>query len=277
MNFDNICESAKYILSRTHIIPQIAIVLGSGLGDFAERLEEQIEIPYKDIPHFPVSTVTGHFGRFIFGKLGEKYVIAMQGRVHYYEGYTMNEIAFPVWVLRQMGVGNIIMTNAAGAINEEYSTGDFVTVVDHIKLTAESPLRGVTINELGPRFVDMTKAYSENLIEIAKEVAYGIGLNMHEGVYAFMGGPQYETPAEIRMLSVMGADLVGMSTVPEVIAAAQCGMNALVISCVTNFAAGINPENALDHSEVLKNGIETSENFAMLISGIIDRIKVNAD
>lgn len=176
-----------------------------------------------------------------------------------------------------MGVGNIIMTNAAGAINEEYSTGDFVTVVDHIKLTAESPLRGVTINELGPRFVDMTKAYSEDLIEIAKEVAYGIGLNIHEGVYAFMGGPQYETPAEIRMLSVMGADLVGMSTVPEVIAAAQCGMSTLVISCVTNFAAGINQEKSLDHSDVLKNGLETSENFAMLISGIIDRIKVNVD
>lgn len=273
MNFEKICEAAKYILSKTHIIPKIAIVLGSGLGDFAEVLKEKVEIPYKDIPNFPVSTVTGHFGKFIFGKVGEKYIIAMQGRVHYYEGYTMNEIAFPVWVLKQIGVNTIIMTNAAGAINEEYSVGDFVTVVDHIKLTADSPLRGFDINELGPRFVDMTKAYSPSLVEIAKEVAYGFGFDIHEGVYAFMGGPQYETPAEVRMLGVLGADLVGMSTVPEVIAAAQCGINTLVISCVTNYAAGINTEQSLNHSEVLNTGKDVSESFALLINGIIDRIK----
>lgn len=273
MEFNSIRESAKYVLSKTHIIPKIAVVLGSGLGDFAERLKDRVEIPYKDVPNFPVSTVTGHYGKFVFGKLGDKYIITMQGRVHYYEGYSMNELAFPVWTLKQMGVHTIVMTNAAGAINEEYSVGDFVTVVDHIKLTADSPLRGIDLNELGPQFVDMTKAYTPGLVEIAKEVAYGFGFDIHEGVYAFMGGPQYETPAEIRALGVLGADLVGMSTVPEVIAAAKCGIKTLVISCVTNYAAGIEANHSLGHEEVLDVGNEVSENFALLMSGIIDRIK----
>ncbi len=272
MEIQSVKETAAFLMSKIKVIPKLAIVLGTGLGEFAGRLEERVEIPYCNIPNFPVSTVDGHIGRFIFGKLEGKYVIALQGRVHYYEGYSMQEITFPIWVLREMGVENLILTNAAGAVNENYEPGDLVLVVDHIKMCADSPLRGIGDNEYGGRFHDMSKAYSEELAETVKEVAYGMGIPLEEGVYAYMGGPQFETPAEIRMLSLFGVDLVGMSTVPEVIVATHVGMKVLAISCVTNYAAGLAQKN-ITHDEVKEIGEAIKDKFELLMSGVIERIK----
>ncbi len=272
MEYGHISEAAGYILSKTHIVPEIAIVLGSGFGAFAENLENTVEIPYRDIPEFPVSTVTGHAGRFVFGKYRGKYVIVMQGRVHYYEGYSAQEVAMPVWTLRCAGVKTIILTNAAGGINTSYQVGDLVLISDHINMTGASPLRGVRLSEPEvPIFADMSRAYTPRLLELAEEVGYGLGLNLESGVYACMSGPQYETPAEIKMLRRYGADLVGMSTVFEVIAAAACGMEVLAMSCVTNMAAGIQSET-LEHDEVISVAEQAAETFEMLIGGVIERI-----
>lgn len=273
MDTEQVKATAAFLMSKVRVVPKIAVILGTGLGDFAEHIEERIEIPYCNIPNFPLSTVKGHRGRFVFGKIGDRYIAVLQGRVHYYEGYSMQEITFPVWVLRAMGVENIVITNAAGAINENYEPGDLVAVVDHIKLGIDSPLRGIGDNEFGNRFHDMTHVYSEELTETAKEVAYGMGMTLDEGVYAFMGGPQFETPAEIRMLSVLGADLVGMSTVPEAIVAAHTGMKVLAVSCVTNYAAGIT-DNPITHDEVQEIGASIKEKFEYLMDGIIERIRV---
>lgn len=273
MDIEQVKQTAAFLMSKVRVVPKIAIILGTGLGEFAQHIEDRIEIPYCDIPCFPLSTVKGHKGRFVFGKIGERYVAVMQGRVHCYEGYTMQEATFPVWVLRAMGVENLVITNAAGAINENYEPGDLVAVVDHIKMCLESPLTGVGDNEFGSRFHDMSHIYSEELTEIAKEVAYGMGMTLEEGVYAFMGGPQFETPAEIRMLSLFGADLVGMSTVPEAIVAAHTGMRVLALSCVTNYAAGIG-ENIISHDEVQEIGDSIKEKFEYLMEGIIERIKI---
>ncbi len=274
MDINQVKETAAFLMSKIHVVPKIALVLGTGLGDFAERLEDRIEIPYCNIPSFPVSTVKGHKGRFVFGKIADKYVAIMQGRVHYYEGYSMQEVTFPVWVLRAMGVENIIVTNAAGAINESYEPGDLVLLSDHIKLCAESPLRGVGDNEFGERFHDMTKVYSNDLAEIAKDVAYGMEIPLEEGVYAFMAGPQFETPAEVRMLASLGADLVGMSTVPETIVAAHTGMKVLAISCITNYAAGVSL-GTISHEDVQRMGEMVKEKFEFLMKGLIERIKVD--
>lgn len=273
MDFNKIRESAEYITNQIKIIPSIAVVLGSGLGAFAEKIEEKIEIPYSEIPGFSTCSVEGHSSVLVFGKLREKYVMVMQGRFHYYEGYSMEEISFPIWVFRAMGIKNLILTNAAGAINEELSPGDFCVITDHIKLTPDSPLRGVLDSEFGERFNDMSRAYTPELIEVAKEVAFGMDISLDEGVYAFMGGPQFETPAEIRMLYRVGADLVGMSTVPEVIVAAYTGMKVLAISCITNMAAGVNNE-AIDHNEVNKIGEMIADKFDYLVEEIIERIRI---
>ncbi len=272
MEYSHIREAAGYILSKTHIVPETAIVLGSGFGGFAENLEERIEIPYREIPEFPISTAAGHAGQFVFGKYRGKYIIVMQGRVHYYEGYSAQQVAMPVWALYEAGVRRIILTNAAGGVNTSYETGDLVLIRDHINMTGASPLRGVKLPELDlPDFVDMSYAYTPRLLELAEEVGYGLGLNFQEGVYACMSGPQYETPAEVRMLRRYGADLVGMSTVFEVIAAVSCGMDVLAMSCVTNMAAGIQTE-ALEHDEVVRVTESVADTFETLIAGIIDRL-----
>ncbi len=272
MNLEQVRETAAFLMSRVHIVPQIAIILGTGLGSFAENMEERVEIPYCNIPNFPISTVEGHKGKFVFGKIEGRYIAVMQGRVHCYEGYSMQETAFPVWVLRAMGAESIIVTNAAGAINEEYEPGDLVVIRDHIKLCLESPLMGIGDNEFGKRFHDMTGIYSPELREEVREAAYGMGIPIEEGVYAFMGGPQFETPAEIRMLKLLGADLVGMSTVPETIVAAHVGMRVLAISCVTNYAAGLS-DKKISHEEVEEIGEIVREKFELLMKGIISRIK----
>lgn len=274
MNIEHIRAAADYILSQIHIRPKVAVVLGSGLGSFAEQITERVEVPFGEIPGFPISTVEGHKGCFVFGKLGNMYLLVMQGRVHYYEGYSMQQLAMPIAVMKLMGVQTVLLTNAAGAINEEYEPGDLVVLVDHIKLTPDSPLRGERLDMPDTsRFTDMTTVYDKELIEIAKEISYGVDIPMHEGVYAFMGGPQYETPAEVRMLSVLGADVVGMSTVPEVIMAAKCGMRVLALSFVTNYAAGIEENKPLSHEEVMEVGNGLKDKLAWLLKGILERLE----
>ena len=272
MDTEQVKETAAFLMSKIRVVPKVAIILGTGLSEFANLLDDRIEIPYCNIPGFPKSTVTGHPGRFVFGKLEDKYIAVMQGRVHCYEGYSMRELTFPVWVLKAMGVETLIVTNAAGAINRDYEPGDLVIITDHIKLCLESPLMGIGENEFGNNFHDMTNAYSKELIEMAKNVAYGKDVAVSEGVYAFMGGPQFETPAERTMLKILGADLVGMSIVPEVIVATHLGMKVLAMSCVTNYAAGISG-TPISHEDVKMIGDSIKESFEYLMSGIISRIK----
>ncbi|MBR5153051.1 MAG: purine-nucleoside phosphorylase [Clostridia bacterium] len=230
-------EAAAYIMNKTNIRPELGLVLGTGLNPLADAIEDAVIIPFEKIPHFPVSTV--HAGNLVIGTLRGKSVVCMQGRVHYYEGYTMRELGFPVQVMHAMGVKTLLLTNASGGICETYFPGQVVAISDHIKLDMDSPLRGENPDSLGSRFFDMSTAYTPELLAFAQEVAKELDYPLCEGVYAYMGGPQFETPAEIRMLRIMGADLVGMSTVPEVIAAAHCGIKVLALSCVTNMAAGM--------------------------------------
>ena len=230
-------QAAEYIKSRLDCVPETAVILGTGLGGIIDINKDSVLIPYRDIPEFPISTV--HKGNLILTDTGGKKVLFMQGRVHFYEGYTMQQLAVPVQALYAAGVKRLIVTNASGGINEDYVPGDIVMITDHIKLDLDSSLRGKNPDELGNRFFDMTQAYTPRLRETALKAAGIAGIELKSGIYAYMGGPQFETPAEIRMLRMMGADLVGMSTVPEVICAAHCGMEVLGLSCVTNMAAGM--------------------------------------
>ena len=263
--------AAEFVSSKIVEPPQIAIILGSGLADFADKVTESTEIAYKDIPNFPVSTVQGHKGKFVCGKFAGKSVIVMCGRFHYYEGYSMQETVMPIWVMRKLGVETFIVTNAAGGINREFEIGDLMLISDHVKLCAESPLRGVNKEEFGVRFNDMTTAYTPELRELAKSEAYGLGITLREGVYAFMSGPSFETPAEIRMLDVIGADAVGMSTAPEVIAASHAGARVLGFSCISNVAAGLS-DATLDHVDVVHAGALAVENLAALLPKVIEKL-----
>lgn len=232
-------EASQYILNKIDAVPDVAVILGTGLGSVADCLENPVYIDYKDIPSFPVSTVVGHKGRLAIGTLCNKLVVFMCGRVHYYEGYSMQKVALPVQIFKLMGVKTLIITNASGGINEALSPADIVLIRDHIKLSADSSLRGENPSELGERFFDMTNAYDKDLCELAHSAAKGLGIPLSDGIYAYMGGPQFETPAEIRMLKLFGADVVGMSTVPEAIAASHCKLRTIALSCVTNMASGI--------------------------------------
>lgn len=231
--------------------PKVAVVLGSGLGNYgeSESVTSKFELPYSEIPGFPVSTVPGHAGKFIFSSIEGVPVVLMQGRVHMYEGYSAADTVLPIRVLRMLGVSTLILTNAAGGMNPDFHPGDFMLIRDHISSFVPSPLRGANLEELGERFPDMTEVYSRDLIAIAKETATSLGIALQEGVYLQTPGPQYETPAEIRMMTLLGADAVGMSTVCEAIAAHHMGMRICGISCITNLAAGLN-ETALSHAEV---------------------------
>jgi purine-nucleoside phosphorylase len=265
-------RAAKFVLLRTKLRPKLGLVLGSGLGAFADDLESAARIRYEEIPGFPRSTATGHAGCLVIGKVEGVAVAAMQGRVHFYEGYAANEVAFPMRVFRQLGIRAAILTNAAGAINRDYSPGALVVIRDHINLQGANPLIGPNDPRFGPRFPDMTEAYREAYREIAISEAKRLGIEAHEGVYAALSGPSYETPAEIRYLRTIGADLVGMSTVPEVIAARHMGIRVLGISCVTNMAAGL-VQRAIDHAEVLETGLRVKSRFAALLRAIIPRIE----
>ena len=277
--FSDYKESAEYIRAklgaRLGAKPDIAIILGSGLGGFADRLEDSVVIPYRDIPHFPVSTVSYQKGELVFGKLGDSHVLAMNGRFHYYEGWEMWQTAYPVGVFKLLGIDKMIITNAAGGIGyndtRTLRPGDLVCVTDQIKLAPMSPLRGANIKDFGPRFFDMQSVFDPELRRIAEEVAAEQGFSLKEGVYAYMAGPQYETPAEIRALKLLGANLVGMSTVAENIFAAQLGIRVLCISCVSNMAAGITGA-AITEQEVLDVTSEISEKFEALVTGVIERL-----
>jgi purine-nucleoside phosphorylase len=260
-------SAAAFVLAQSALRPQIGLVLGSGLGAFADELTDAVRIPYADIPAFPRSTAVGHAGQLVVGKSGDVPVAVMQGRVHLYEGYSAAEVAFPVRVLGRAG----ILTNAAGGINVEYGQGALVVLRDHINLQGQNPLTGANDERFGPRFPDMTYTYAKRYREIALEEANRLRISPHVGVYAALAGPSYETPAEIRYLRTIGADLVGMSTVPEAIVARHMGMSVLAISCVTNMAAGI-LDRPLVHEEVLEVGRRVMGQFVALLKAVLPRM-----
>ncbi len=264
-------NAAQYVVQRASVRPRIALVLGSGLGGFADSLYEAVRIPYAEIPAFPRSTAIGHAGQLVIGKAGEVAVAAMQGRVHLYEGYSAQEVAFPMRVFGRMGVKAVILTNAAGGIDRNYSQGALVLVRDHINLQGNNPLVGPNDDRFGVRFPDMTRAYDRGYREIARAEATKLGIALHEGVYAALLGSSYETPAEIEYLRRIGADLVGMSTASEVIAARHMGMKVLAISCVTNMAAGI-LDQPLSHEEVMETGERVRGIFEALLRAVLPKI-----
>jgi len=267
-------SAAQLILSRTSLRPKIGLVLGSGLGAFADSLTDAARVPYAEIPSFPQSTAIGHAGRMVVGNAGSVAVAAMQGRVHLYEGYSAQEITFPIRVFARMGIRAVILTNAAGGMNLSYSQGALVLIRDHINLQGTNPLIGHNDNRFGPRFPDMTRAHDPQYRAIAKEEARNLNLILEEGIYAALPGPSYETPAEIDYLRRIGADLVGMSTVAEVIAARHMGLKVLAISCVTNMAAGI-LDQPLSHSEVMETGERVKSTFEALLRAVLPRIAAN--
>jgi len=248
--------------------PKIGLILGSGLGNFAESLENVSSIDYPEIPHFPDSRVPGHAGKLCLGTVGKNSVLVMCGRAHYYEGLTLQRLVLPVQVMAALGVKTLIITNAAGGINRNFRPGDLVLIQDHINMLGDSPLRGPNDDKLGKRFPDMSEAYNRELRDHASACAEKIGLKLRWGVYAIMSGPNYETPAEIQMLARLGADLVGMSTVPEVIAANHLGLRVLGISCVTNLAAGM-ARHKLSHEEVTETTARVEKDFSRLLSEVI--------
>jgi purine-nucleoside phosphorylase len=269
-------RAAKFVLSKTKLRPRIAAVLGSGLGAFADDLANAVRIPYDKIPGFQRSTAVGHAGWLVIGKAGDVAVAAMQGRVHLYEGYSAREVAFPMRVLGRIGVRAAILTNAAGGINRDYNQGALVVIRDHINLQGANPLIGPNDDRFGPRFPDMTDAYDQTYRKLALYEGQRLGIDLQEGVYAALAGPSYETPAEIRYLRSIGADLVGMSTVPEVIVARHMGIRVLGISCVTNMAAGI-LDQPLSHTEVLETAERVKGQFIALLRGIVPGIALDLE
>jgi purine-nucleoside phosphorylase len=266
-DFTQVEFTAKFIAAKSAIKPVVAIVLGSGLGGFADEMTAAVRISYNDIPHFARSTAIGHAGQLVLGNIGEWPVVVMQGRVHLYEGYTVQNVVFPMRVFARMGVRAVVMTNAAGGINLEYGQGRLVVIKDHINLQGQNPLVG----HEDPRFIDMTEAYSKSYRKMAVEAGKKLGIDLAEGVYVAVLGPSYETPAEIRFFRTIGADLVGMSTVPEVIVARQMGMKVLAISCVTNMAAGVT-EAQINHQEVLEIGKRIAVQFKSLLREVVPMI-----
>jgi purine-nucleoside phosphorylase len=264
-------RAAKFILSKTKLRPRVAVVLGSGLGAFADDLAGAVRIPYEKIPGFPRSTAEGHAGRLVIGKAGDVVAAAMQGRVHFYEGYSLKEVVFPMRVLGRLGIRAAILTNAAGGINTALKQGALVIIRDHINLQGSNPLIGPNEERFGARFPDMTQAYSKSYRSIANEESRRLGIEVFEGVYAALTGPSYETPAEIRYLRTIGADLVGMSTAPEVIVARHMGIRVLGISCVTNMAAGI-LDQPINHAEVMETGERVKGHFVALLRAVLPRI-----
>lgn len=271
-NYLNVINEAKeYIKDRIERIPDIAVILGTGLGSMIEHMENKKVIKYSDIPHFPESTVVGHAGEFVIGNIGSKYIIAMNGRFHYYEGYSLQQVTFPVRVIRALGVEKLIVTNASGGMNPEFEPGDLMIINDHINMIGTNPLIGKNIDELGPRFPDMSEAYNREFIKVAEESASKLDIKVQKGVYVAVSGPMYETPAELRMLRIIGADAVGMSTVPEVIAANHGGMKVLGISVITDMAIPDNLE-PLDHSRVVETANKAKTKFAALVKDVIMNI-----
>lgn len=271
MNHEQNMRAANFISEKCFETPKIGLILGSGLGVLADDIKDAVKISYSDIPGFPESTVEGHAGQLVLGKLNGVMVAAMQGRFHFYEGYTMDKVTFPVRVMKELGIETLIVTNAAGGINESFEPGDLMLISDHINNTGTNPLIGLNDDNLGVRFPDLSEAYSKRLRLLAKNTAGKIGLSIKEGVYVANTGPSYETPAEIRMLRVMGGDAVGMSTVPEVIAARHSNLEVLGISCISNMAAGI-LDQPLSHDEVIETTEKVKSSFLQYVKELVGEI-----
>ncbi len=267
-----ILEASQFIQNKFKTKPKIGIVLGSGLGIYVDQIQNKVIVPYQDIPHFKRTSVEGHQGCLILGEVHGVPVAALQGRLHAYEGYAMEEIVHPVRVLAALGIEFLFLTNASGGINADYHPGDLVSIVDHINLSGRNPLQGPNIAELGPRFPDMSEPYDKELIKILQDVAFDHHVTIKSGVYCSVLGPSYETPAEIRMLRTIGADLVGMSTVPEVIAANHLGLKVAGVACITNYAAGIKLEK-LSHADVKKVAEKAMVGFATILTETIGELK----
>ena len=263
-----IYAAAQYIKERFPETPEIGLILGSGLGDYADTLDDAIRIPYSDIPNFSVPSVPGHSGAMVFGRKAGKAVLILQGRIHYYEGLSQQEITLPVRVLAAMGVKTLVLTNACGGVNLEFQPGDLMLISDHINFSGANPLIGANLDAFGPRFPDMSDLYTASVRKAIREKAAEAGIALREGVYAMYSGPNYETPAEIRMFRILGADTVGMSTVPEALIAGQCGMQVVGISCITNMAAGVLPVK-LSHAEVIETADRVHDVFQKLIDLIL--------
>ncbi len=267
-------ETANAVRARLKETPRTAIILGSGLGSLAEAVEQAVVIPYSDLPSWPVSTVIGHAGRLVAGRIEDQPILVMQGRVHYYEGYSMSQVGFPVRVLQRLGIEILIVTNAAGAVNPNYEPGDLMLITDHLNLMGMgglTPLRGPNLDELGPRFPDMSRAYDRQLLDLARQAAAEIGDKPWEGVYAGLAGPSFETPADLRFLHMIGVDAVGMSTVPETAVARHGGTRVLGISGISN-KANLDGDTITDHEEVLEAGIKLVPRLSALVRGVLRRI-----
>ncbi len=269
-----LAETVAYLNERLDRKADIGIILGSGLGELADALENRVSIPYAEIPNFPASTAPGHKGRLVVGELGGKTLFCLQGRFHFYEGYDMETIVYPIYVMKAMGISDLILTNAAGCVNPDWQVGDLMLIKDHIKILADCPMRGPNDEEFGKRFFDMSDAYTKDIREIAKKTAKEQGLEIREGVYFLYPGPNFETPAEIRMVRTLGGDAVGMSTVPEAITAAYLSMNLLGITCLTNMAAGI-LDVKLTTEEVIETGMKVKDTFIKLLKGVISSWEIN--
>ncbi len=265
---NKINESVNYLKTQIGFDVEIGLVLGSGLGEYGESIENKIYIDYKDIPNFPGATVDGHKGRFVVGEIHGKKVICMQGRQHFYEGIGMEAVTYPIRVMYKLGVKKLFTTNATGGLNENFNVGDFMIITDHINFMGTNPLIGENLDEFGPRFPDMSNIYNKELVELAENCANKIGIKIQKGVFVAYSGPSYETPAEIRMFKLLGGDNVGMSTVPETIVANHCGMDILSISSITNMAAGIS-KNPLSHEEVKEESDKIIGKFKKLVDEII--------
>ena len=263
-----ISAAAEYILSQTDLRPTIGLVLGSGLGDFADTLEDAVRIPYASIPHFPVTTAPGHVGALVIGKKCGRCVAALQGRMHFYEGHTMQTLTLPIRVFAAIGITNLVLTNAAGGCGKGFRAGDLMLISDHINYSFSNPLIGPNLDSFGPRFPDVSDLYPKALRAKVKEKAAQAGISLQEGVYMMFTGPNYETPAEVRMAQILGAGAVGMSTVPEALVAGHCGMQVVGISCITNLAAGVSDQK-LDHSEVVETASQVHDTFQRLLELVL--------
>ena len=268
---DRFLETVEFIKGKINNIPQIAIILGSGLGSLSDDVEDKLVIEYKDIPNFPVSTVAGHKGQLIFGKLDGVPVLLMNGRFHYYEGYSLQETTYPIRVFKLLGIETLILTNAAGGINTNFNKGELMIITDQLSFFAESVLRGPNMDEFGERFIDMSNTYNKDYVAKLKEIMLDVTGKCNTGVYAYMKGPTYETPAEIKALRVLGADAVGMSTVPEAVVATHCGIKCAGITCITNMAAGIENE-VLSHDDVKETALKAEQNFKKVVKEFIKAI-----
>ena len=265
---EKILAAAEVLRSRVPFTPQVGLVLGSGLGDFADTLEDSIRVPYAEIPNFPQPTVEGHSGAFVFGRKQGKLVVALQGRLHYYEGFTQQELTLPIRVLAALGVSALVLTNAAGGVNLNFRPGDLMLISDHINFSGSNPLIGPNLDSFGPRFPDVSDLYPKALRNTILEKAEAAGIPLRQGVYLMYSGPNYETPAEIRMFRLMGADAVGMSTAPEALVAGHCGMQVVGISCITNMAAGVLPVK-LSHAEVVETAALVHDRFQKLLELVL--------